>query len=462
MALGISIAISYFISLGRLDQRIDQDLRQEVERVAAFAAVGIDPVTAQPFTDVRRLLDASIERNVVGRNEMMIALVNGQPYSRSEQDPPLRLDEQPEVLAHLAASSNPELATIQTARGAVRYGTVPVRIAGSPDTGVFVIAIFRDLERVEINRATWTSAAVAFGTLALAAIAALWMAGRVLQPIRLVRLTAQRITATDLSRRIPVTGNDDVAELARTFNSMLDRLETTFAAQRQFLHDASHELRTPITIVQGHLELAESDPSTRAESLAIVMDELDRMRRIVEDLLLLARSDSPNFLRVSEVDLEPFIDEVLDKAQTLAPRMWSLDHRAEGVALLDRQRITQAILQLALNATQYTSTDEEIHLGTEIVSDQLHLWVRDSGSGVPPADREEVFDRFASEDSTDSDSFGIGLGLAVVRAIAHSHGGRVVLAETSAGAEVRMELPLRLPERDLAAAWQDTTTELMQ
>ena len=323
VALGISIAISYFISLERLDQRIDQDLRQEVEEVAAFAAIGIDPVTAQPFTDVRRLLDASIERNVVGRNEMMIALVNGQPYGRSDQDPPLRLDEQPDVVAHLAASSNPELATIQTAQGAVRYGTVPVRIAGSPDTGVFVIAVFRDLERVEINRATWTSAAVAFGTLALAAIAALWMAGRVLQPIRLVRLTAQRITATDLSRRIPVTGNDDVAELARTFNSMLDRLETTFAAQRQFLHDASHELRTPITIVQGHLELAESDPSTRAESLAIVMDELDRMRRIVEDLLLLARSDSPNFLRVSEVDLEPFIDEVLDKAQTLAPRMWS-------------------------------------------------------------------------------------------------------------------------------------------
>ena len=297
IALAISITVSYFIALQRLDQRIDQDLTQEVREVAAFAETGIDPVTARPFTDVGTLLRASIERNVVGRNETMIALVDGQPYARDDQDPPLRLDEQPEVVARFAASTQPGLDTINTARGTVRYGAVPVRVAGSPETGVFVVAVFRDLERADINSATWTFAAVAFGTLALAAVAALLIAGRVLRPIRLVRQTAQQISATDLSRRIPVEGNDDVAELARTFNGMLDRLQATFEGQRQFLNDASHELRTPITIVQGHLELAESDPSTRTESLAIVMDELERMRRIVEDLLMLARSDSPNFLR---------------------------------------------------------------------------------------------------------------------------------------------------------------------
>ena len=462
VALGISITISYLIALERLDQRIDQDLAQEVREVAAFAATGIDPVTGRPFTDVGALLRASIERNVVGRNETMIALVNGHPYARDDQDPPLRLDEQPEVVARLAASRHAALDTVQTARGIVRYGTVPVRVAGSPDTGVFVVAVFRDLERADINSATWTSAAVAFGTLALAAVAALLIAGRVLRPIRLVRLTAERISATDLSERIPVEGNDDVAELARTFNGMLDRLETTFEAQRQFLNDASHELRTPITIVQGHLELLESDPSARSESLAIVMDELERMRRIVEDLLMLARSDSPNFLRFSEVDLEPFIDEVLDKARTLAPRKWYLDHRAEGVALLDRQRITQAMLQLALNATQHTTTDQEIHLGTETYRDELRLWVRDTGSGIPPADRERVFDRFVRGGNTDKDGSGTGLGLAIVRAIAHSHGGRVVLVETSfGGAEFRLELPLQSPEGGLAAASKDNA-ELMR
>ena len=148
------------------------------------------------------------------------------------------------------------------ARGAVRYGIVPMQVAGfAGGRRIRDRCLPATWNCAEINSATWTSAAVAFGTLALAAVAALWMAGRVLRPIRLVRLTAQQISATDLSRRIPVEGNDDVAELARTFNSMLDRLETTFEAQRQFLNDASHELRTPITIVQGHLELPNPTPA---------------------------------------------------------------------------------------------------------------------------------------------------------------------------------------------------------
>ena len=126
------------------------------------------------------------------------------------------------------------------------------------------------------------------------------------------------------------------------------------------------------------------------------------------------------------------------------------------------QRITQAMLQLALNASQHTSTDQEIHLGTEIVGDQLHLWVRDTGSGVPPADREQVFDRFARDDSTDGDSFGIGLGLAIVRAIAHSHGGQLVLAETSAGSGGADGTAAPSPERDLAATGRTPPTELMQ
>ena len=441
LALGVSITLSYLLALQRLDQRIDRDLTQVVKEVRAFAGIGIDPVTRRPFADVGTLLRASIERNVVGRNQTMIALVNGRPYAHDDRVPPLRLDKQPEVVAHLATSTHTALGTLDTSQGAVRYGTVPMRVAGSTDSGVFVVAVFRDLEAAEIKSLAWTSAVVAFGTLAVAAAAALSIAGRVLRPVRQVRLTAQQISATDLSKRIEVEGNDDVAELARTFNGMLDRLETTFQSQRQFLNDASHELRTPITIVQGHLELLESDPTARQESIAIVMDELDRMRRMVEDLLLLARSDSPNFLRMSEVDLEPFIDEVLDKARTLAPRQWHLDHRAEGVAVFDRQRITQAMLELALNATQHTSTDQEIHLGADVRGNQLHLWVRDTGPGIAPADRERVFDRF-TRGSTNGDSSGIGLGLGIVRAIAQSHGGKVVLVETSPGAEFWLELPL--------------------
>jgi signal transduction histidine kinase len=460
VALGASILLTHLISVQRLDERVDRNLTQEVAEFRALAENGIDPVTGRPFTDVRALLRTSLERNVVDRNETIVAIVNGTPVARSDQEPPLRLDEQPEIVAVLAAATRPALDTVETDRGAVRYGVVPVQVANSTDRGVLVVAVFVDLERAEINRITLTSALVGFGTLALAAIAALLVAGRVLRPVRLVRLAAQEISETDLSRRIAVDGNDDVAELAHTFNKMLDRLETAFETQREFLNDASHELRTPITIVQGHLELLDADPATRAESMALVMDELDRMRRMVDDLLTLAKADRPNFLRLTEVDLEPFTDEVLDKARALAPRPWYLDSRAEGVALLDRQRVTQALLQLALNATQHTTPDQEIHLGTRIRGDELHLWVRDSGRGIAPADRERIFDRFARGSGSAGSVSGSGLGLAIIQAIAHSHGGRVVLLDVSAGgAEFRMELPVQLSASTPPLVRDDRTAE---
>lgn len=459
VALGASILLTHLIGLQRLNERVDRNLMQEVAEFRALAENGIDPVTGNPFTDVRALLRTSIERNVVDRNETIFAIVNGRPYARSAQESGLRLDDQPQVVSELAAARQPRLDTLETERGTVRYGIVPVTVGGSADRGALAVAVFVDVERGEIDRTTLTSALVGFGTLSLAAAAALLVAGRVLRPVRLVRLAAQDISETDLTRRIPVRGTDDVAELASTFNQMLARLETAFVTQRQFLNDASHELRTPITIVQGHLELLDSDPKSRAESMAIVMDELDRMQRMVDDLLTLAKSDRPNFLQLSEVDLEPFTDEVLDKARTLAPRTWLLDRRAEGAVLLDRQRVTQALLQLAQNAAQHTTDQQEIHLGTRIRGDELHLWVRDTGVGVAPADRERIFDRFA-RGSGPSGGSGSGLGLAIVKAIAASHGGDVVLVEPSAGgAEFRMELPLQRPARSAIASWEERSPE---
>ena len=143
------------------------------------------------------------------------------------------------------------------------------------------------------------------GLVVLIASAALaWsMAGRVLRPVRELTATAQRISETDLSQRIEVDGRDELAELGETFNAMVERLDVGFAQQRQFLDDVAHELRTPITIVQGHLDLLGDDPDDRAESIAIVNDELDRMNRYVNDLLVLAKAESGEFLRLGPVDL---------------------------------------------------------------------------------------------------------------------------------------------------------------
>ena len=146
----------------------------------------------------------------------------------------------------------------------------------------------------------FAAGAVGLGVLLLGSLLAWRLADRVVRPVTALTSTARSISETDLSGRIPVHGNDEVAQLARTFNDMLDRLERAFASQRRFADDASHELKTPLTIVRGHLELLEDDPVEREETLALVTDELDRMGRIVEDLLLLARREEPDFLALDD------------------------------------------------------------------------------------------------------------------------------------------------------------------
>ncbi|MEJ2579258.1 MAG: HAMP domain-containing sensor histidine kinase, partial [Kineosporiaceae bacterium] len=212
-----------------------------------------------------------------------------------------------------------------------------------------------------------------------------WLvAGRLLRPLRLLRDAAEHISHTDLSLRIPVSGHDDVNELTRTVNAMLDRLQAAFETQQTFLDDAGHELRTPLTIVQGHLEVLDTgDPTEVAETRTLVLDELDRMRRLVDDLTVLAKSRRPGFLRPAPVDLDRLLDGIAGKAAALGPRHWQVDARPGVPAVADPQRLTQALLQLADNAVRHTGPGDEIGLGAELdASGGLRLWVRDTGTGV--------------------------------------------------------------------------------
>ena len=142
--------------------------------------------------------------------------------------------------------------------------------------------------------------------------------------------------------------------MASTFNAMLDRLETVFKSQREFIQDTSHELRDPLTICRGHLELLGDDPEERRETLALVLDELDRMGGIVNDLQLLAEAEQTDFLRPEEIDLETLTHELAAKARALAPRQWELDDVGDGTLLADRHGLTEAMMNLAHNAVQHT------------------------------------------------------------------------------------------------------------
>jgi two-component system, OmpR family, sensor kinase len=418
------------ILLARAGERVEAALVQEVQEFSALARDGRNPLTGELFGgDVKALFDVFLLRNVPTEGEAVFTFVDGTLYRPTEGLPGERLVD--DVRA-LGAVERTERGEIETADGVVRYLAVPLEVEGTR-RGVFVVTVDLGQERDEVVEAVQTAAGVSLAVLLIASGLAWVIAGRVLAPLRTLRNTAQSITETDLTRRLDVHGDDEIAELGRTFNAMLDRLEAAFASQRAFVSDAGHELRTPITIVRGHLELLGEDPAEREETIALVTDELDRMARFVEDLLLLAKAEQGDFLHLGPLDLDVLTEELYAKAKALADRDWRLSGTGTGRLTGDRQRITQAVMQLAQNAAEHTQPGERISLGSAMSNGEARLWVADSGPGIPPQERDVIFRRFHRAGDGRRRSDGAGLGLSIVRAIAEAHGGRIEL-DTREGA----------------------------
>jgi two-component system, OmpR family, sensor kinase len=441
----VSVVAIYEVLVVRADDRLDAALQQEVEEFRKLAQ-GIDPNTGDAFGDdlqgIYRLYE---DRNVPGRGETVAMFIDGRFFDDHSRSVGGQVDLRAQT--RLAGLRDAESGELETPTETVRYLAVPVRLAGPDPRGVFVVAASLDTERDEVMEAVQLATLVLLSVLLIASVLAWVVAGRLLAPLRALDETARSISETDLTRRIPVSGADEIAELSRTFNAMVDRLEGAFASQRAFVSDASHELRTPITIVRGHLELLGDDPQERRETVALVTDELDRMSRFVDDLLLLAKAERSDFLRVNAVELGALTDELLDKAAGLGKRSWGIEARGEAVLSADRQRLTQAVLGLAQNAVQHTTEGDAIWIGTGVDGGEASLWVRDSGPGVAREDQDRIFDRFARAAGSRRRSEGAGLGLAIVRAIAEAHGGRATLSsQPGAGSTFTVVVPLSGPE----------------
>jgi signal transduction histidine kinase len=414
------------VLLARAGERVDDALVQETEEFRRLVELGRDPRTGDPFgDDVRAIFDVFLSRNVPGEREAFYTYVDGEPYEQRYEP---RLEEQrlAEVDA-LAGTPTPRRGELELDDGTrFRYVAVPVEDTRGRPRGVFAVAIDLSGELDEVNDALQIAAGVNIGVLVFASLLAWVIAGRVLAPLRLLRDTARSITESDLTQRIPVKGDDELADLARTFNEMLDRLEEAFASQKAFISDAGHELRTPITIIRGHLDVMGDDPQERRETLELVADELDRMGRLVNDLLLLAKASRPDFLQPEPVDLDDLTRELFAKASALAERDWRLAGVASGRIVADRQRLTQAMMNLSQNAVAHTRDGEAVELGSELANGKVRLWVRDTGPGVPEHEQERIFERFVRLDRAPAGE-GSGLGLAITRAVAEAHGGRVEL-----------------------------------
>ena len=454
VGLAVAIVVTRQVQLARVDREIELEQAQEVEELRRLAA-GRNPTTGAPFgDDVAAILVTFLERNVPSDDEAFYGLAGGQEFA-STAAPDLFVDAQfPaawQVSAPTAWSTETDVAWPSGAAlgepvGEVRSLAVPLTIDGTV-AGVFVVASFPADDQREVDDVVLVITLAGLAVLVLTAVLAWSIAARILRPVRELTSTARRITGSDLSARIPVDGRDELAELGGTFNEMVERLDDGITSQRRFLDDVAHELRTPITIARGHLEVLGDDPAEQAETVAIVTDELDRMSRYVSDLLVLAKAEQPDFLTPAPIDLGELGLDLLARLPGLAPRRWVLDAAPPvGVVTVvaDRERLEQAVLNLASNAVQHTEAGAEIGLALGAAGREAWLAVRDTGPGVDPAVAETLFDRYArAATSRASRPDGAGIGLSIVEAIARAHGGRASVTSTpGSGATFRVTVPL--------------------
>ena len=275
----------------------------------------------------------------------------------------------------------------------VHWGT----ITGPSAEGLDYVVVLVSTEQVyaDLNRQTLIFAGLGLISLSMAAAIAWVISSRIIAPVRPVALVAERISQSNLTTRVPVHGADEVAQLARTFNHMMDRIDEAYRAQRQFIDDAGHELRTPITIVRGNLELLDTAIRLSERSSSCVF-ELDRMTRMINDFVdigdrRISRLDSFN---IEQVDLSQLTIDIDDKAHVLTNGRSEVVGIGEGQILCDPARITEAVLEFVRNAAKYSPPDSPIHIASNLDNGTARFTVTDFGAGIEPAQQETLFQRF--------------------------------------------------------------------
>ncbi|WP_426320329.1 sensor histidine kinase [Microbacterium sp. E-13] len=409
---------------------------------ASAATEELDP---SQFDTLEDYLYAVVARLVPSRNEASLALIDGVPrWKPSPYAGGFSVAGNQQLIERVVretAEGDTKRGTAVTADGSLRYIAIPVSMEGDSRQGLYVRAIdlSAELRPVTVAMTTYVIAAVA--VLIAIGVVGWFVTGRLLSPIRRLRETADAISITDLSARLEPQGNDDISDLSRTVNSMLDRLEDSVDGQRQLLDDVRHELKTPITIVRGHLELMDPrDATDVAAARDIGIAELDRLARLVEDIDLLATAEADSYA-VAPVDLAALTARVGELVAVIPGHEWTIEERGEGAVTGDQDRLLQAWLQLADNAAKYTPDRSPIELGSAHDADGARLWVRDHGPGIPAGARARIFRRF-DRAHVKRTVGGSGLGLAIVDAIAKGHGGHCAVTDTpGGGATFTIHLP---------------------
>ena len=322
-----------------------------------------------------------------------------------------------------------------------------------PGAGEATVRVAKSLKPTEETLEGLRGTFLRLGILALLLSAAMawFLAARLTRPLRRLTEISGEVAEDDLAVRVPLerAGSDEVRTLAISFNQMLDRLEDSFARQRAFVADASHDLRTPLTIVRGQIEVLARNPDpSRAEVekvAGVVGDAVRRMERLVDDLLILARSESPGDQELERQPIGPLLEAELGGRLDSERERIEIGDVTDAEVAFDRDAISRAVSNLVENALRYSGPAGRVVLSAEFRRGDLVISVDDDGPGIPPADRERIFDRFARLDrARSSDTGGSGLGLAIVRTLVESGGGRVSCGDSElGGARFSIYLPGR-------------------
>jgi signal transduction histidine kinase len=240
-------------------------------------------------------------------------------------------------------------------------------------------------------------------------------------------------------------------QVARDLKSSLDERERMLRRQEQLMYDLSHELRTPATIARGHLELLRGHDESVSAATAIALDELARIDRIVERLVLLARAERGRLVELEQVETEQFLEDVLLRWSEIVERSWRLGDAPPGLLRADPEALRIALDALLENAVKYTEVGDSIEVRAAVEGSSIVIEIEDSGPGVPLGAADSIFTRSARADG-DADRAGLGIGLAIVDAIARAHGGTCTLEPSQRGSRFALRLPGFRPAEQLAAS----------
>ena len=454
LVLAISGTLLYLLQQRETRVRVDEALQRTVEELRVFSAEGVDPQTGQRFASVRAFLGAYLARTVMVETESELGFVDGSLAWISGSEAVVHPENDPQLLAALAEplrSDSATLGTTQTDTATWRWIVVPVIFP--EERGAAVRAYNMDEALAPVGRSIAYYAMLSSGILLTAAIVSGLAIRSLLRPIERLRVAAESIDQRDLSARVPVRGHDDLARLSRAMNQMLDRVEDAMTAQKDLLNDVGHELRTPITIVRGHLELVDSrDPEDVENTRRLTIAELDRMGVLLNDLILLAAAREIDFVTPARCSLADLVVETFEKMRALGDRQWRLGNVVDLDIQADAVRLTQGLLQLAANAVKYSSGGSAISLDTQLFGQEVGISVRDEGIGISEDDLQTIRLRFNRGSEAAQHAKGSGLGLSIVESIVSAHGGRLAIRSAPGqGSTFTIVLPLEAQLRRQAS-----------